>query len=187
MHKSLLELGNRTLCKTRLFSGSELNAEKDVLTMKAEIRPMEAMKLVGCCEKIDLANQEFSGIGRAWERLFSSLDAVENQVANDQFWAITNGLFQADNSYTAARLVTEVSNVPDEFQSQQLPARQYAIFEHRGNPMAMGETIHKALQWIEESDEYQLDGNYNLEMYDSRCNPEQPDNYIVEIYFPVSG
>lgn len=154
--------------------------------MKPEIKQLEAMTLVGCSEKIDLANQEFSGIGRAWERLFSTLESIENQLDSDQFWAITNGLFQADNRYTAARLVTQIDGELGECQSQQLPARQYAVFEHRGNPMAMGETIYNALHWIEESDSYQLDGNFNLEMYDSRCNPEQPDNYIVEIYFPVS-
>lgn len=151
--------------------------------MSPEIKNIEAMKLVGCSEKINLSEKEFSGIGKAWERFFLSMDKIPNTVQNDKFWGITTGLYQAESSYIASKLVTEIRE-QNEFTSFDIPSQQFAIFKHKGNPMKMGGTVENALKWLTQS-EFELNGNFNLEMYDSRCNPEDPDGYIVDLLFPV--
>ncbi|SHO56873.1 GyrI-like domain-containing protein [Vibrio quintilis] len=154
--------------------------------MEPEIKTFENIKLVGCREEIDLMNGEFSGIGKAWERLFPAAESIQNIVQDDQFWGITTGINEAENAYTAAKQVSEISEANAELASFDIPAQQFAVFVHRGNPMAMGQTIQSAFQWLAQSD-YQLSDSFNLEMYDSRCDPENPDGYIIDLLFPVQA
>lgn len=153
--------------------------------MNPEISLLAPMNIIGCKEKFSPSKGDFSGIQKAWERLFALPKGyIHNEIKNDQFWAVTSHIGEETLSYTAGGLVSSLEHLPKDMRSFYTPEQLFAIFEHYGNPQTMGETIHKAFEWIAQS-EYESDGNYNLEMYDSRCNPEDPDSYTVSLYFPI--
>ena len=153
--------------------------------MKPHFIKLSAMKFVGIKECFDPRNSDFPGIRKAWERYFQvEPGSIKFGIKNDQFWGITSDIDKIPHSYIAGGLVSEFDDEDPGFDTFETKEQDFLMFEHNGHVQAMGETIRKALQWIRQS-EYELDGNYNLEMYDSRCDPEDPNSYIVELYFPV--
>jgi predicted transcriptional regulator YdeE len=92
--------------------------------------------------------------------------------------------FVTINKIYEVKLVSKFDKQLSELSTFETEEQDFVMFEHHGNPEKIGETIQEAFQWIQQS-KYELNGNFNLEMYDSRCNPEKRENYIVELYFPV--
>lgn len=153
--------------------------------MKPKFVKLPKMKIVGCKEFFDPQKGDFSGIGKAWDRLFELENgSIKHEVKNDQFWGVTSDIDRTPHSYIAGGLVSKFDNELSELSAFETGDQDFVMFEHHGSPELMGETIQKAFQWIQQS-KHELNGNFNLEMYDSRCNPEKPENYIVELYFPV--
>lgn len=153
--------------------------------MEPQIKKLPAMKLVGCEESFSPAKGDFAGIKTAWDTLFSLPSGyIKDEIGNDQFWAVTDAITEETLSYIAGGLVTSFDKVQADLSTFETGEQLFAIFEHHGNPNIMGDTIQKAFEWIAQSS-YESAGCYNLEMYDSRCNPEDPDSYIVELYFPI--
>ena len=153
--------------------------------MNPQFLKLPKMKFVGCKEFFDPQKGDFSGIMKAWERLFQQENgSIKHEVKNDQFWGVTSDIEKTLHSYIAGGLVSKFDKELSGLSTFETEEQDFVMFEHHGSPEKMGETIQKAFQWIQQS-KYELNGNFNLEMYDSRCNPENRENYIVELYFPV--
>ena len=153
--------------------------------MEAKIITIDAVKIMGCKGEFTPAKGDFTGIDRAWESFFL-LDSGEviNRMQSNQFWGVTYNTNKSIYSYIAGVLVSSVVSTSDKTASFETKKQKYALFEHHGHPQKMGDTIRRSIQWIENS-KHELSDSFNLEMYDERCNPDQLNSYIVELYFPV--
>lgn len=156
--------------------------------MEPQFIALQPMKFVGCQESFELSTHDFSGVEKAWQRLFSlKPGSIDNEVDNDQFWGITTDLEKPALTYIAGGLVSAFSDQNQELAAFETPPEQcFAKFEHHGHLMKLGETIHGAFQWLQQKG-CRVQGNYILEMYDSRCDPAHPEAYIVDLYIPVQN
>lgn len=75
--------------------------------------------------------------------------------------------------------------VREGFVSHEISACKYAVFTHKGSVMDMGETYDYAYKtWIPKS-EYEVRFHEDLELYDGRFDPDDPENSEMFIYIPI--
>lgn len=81
--------------------------------------------------------------------------------------------------YYAAREVTCVGAVPRAMQATEVPGGRYAVFNHRGPPRAVDQTVdYVYTAWLARSD-YRHTYGPDLEIYDERWQPGSPDSEMA--------
>ncbi|OKL45679.1 GyrI-like domain-containing protein [Pseudovibrio exalbescens] len=154
-----------------------------------EFKTVRALSLVGCAEPIKLSEGDVEGVGRAWQRLFAEPCLNEaSRLEPSVFWGATYGFDQDQQTFFAGQEGTGRSDgqeANDRLARLETTERLYAVFEHRGHPHQLGRTHGQAYDWIVASDGYTFDAPFTLERYDERCNPEDPEGYVIDLYYPV--
>ncbi len=87
-------------------------------------------------------------------------------------------------SYLAGVEVSNADDIPAGMEAISIPARTYAVFEHRGPLDGLRATYGKIFsEWLPAS-AYVTVGDKDFELYDWRFHWGQPDS-ILEIWVPV--
>ncbi len=90
-----------------------------------------------------------------------------------------------DFDYYIADNYNPVSEIPDDCVTKVIPAGTWAVFGCTGALPTSLQTVNTKIwsEWLPTTKEYQLAGNYNIEMY--TMPTEDPDSYYCEIWIPV--
>ena len=83
--------------------------------------------------------------------------------------------------------VKEKESTPEGMTAIEVPAKEYAVFTHKGAVNEIGKTYDYIYgTWLPESG-YEADGSHDFEYYDERFNNENPmdPQSEVDLYIPV--
>ena len=89
--------------------------------------------------------------------------------------------------YMACVEVKEQEDIPKDMTAVKVPAKQYAVFTHKGAVNEIGRTYDYIYgTWLPESG-YEADGCHDFEYYDERFNSQNPmdPQSEVDVYVPV--
>ena len=130
-------------------------------------------------------NESRVSIPLQWQRFGAFLGRVPGQVGQASYGVCWSGDGQCDVEYLTGVEVKEAVGLPSEFQQVRLPARRYAIFEHREHISTIGATLDAIWsQWRPSSGD-QCDAKSPwFERYDERFNP-QTGAGVTEIWIPL--
>jgi len=88
-------------------------------------------------------------------------------------------------SYMAGIASTDELKVPEDMISHQITGCKYAVFTSKTTPEALCQTYrYIGLDWIKEVD-YEFLPHEELELYDDRFKPHDPDNSFMDILVPI--
>lgn len=87
--------------------------------------------------------------------------------------------------YMAAVIVEEDVEIPEGLIEHTIPASKYAIFTHKGSFEKLHETYKFiSVDWIQQVD-YEFYLHEEIEWYDDRFKPEDPENSEYDILVPI--
>ncbi len=87
-------------------------------------------------------------------------------------------------TYMAGRIVNQANDIPQGMTVREVPASDYAVFEHKGSLETLQKTYDYIFrEWLPAS-EYEMVPQDDFEWYDYRFKFGQPDS-ILEIWIPV--
>ncbi len=160
------------------------------ITMQPKIITMGPVSVVGCEEEI--VSQEDSPIGNnipeVWGKLNEYIDKIENKVAGRSFgiWRVKGGdLNSGVFTYTAAKEVEHLDEVPDGLIGFTLPQRGYAVFTHKGAVWDLAKTSKYIwTTWFPRSG-YEYDGSPDFEYYDYTRFNEKELSGEIDLYIAV--
>ncbi|MCY4625053.1 MAG: GyrI-like domain-containing protein [Chloroflexi bacterium] len=159
-----------------------------------EIRQLDAFTVVGLDAAffgIESAKaNNFEVIPPLWDRFHTRCDEVPNRADASMYGVIVppagGGNGKTDEiRYVAGVAVSEVGSLPDGMVRYDLPACDYAVFEHRGPIGNLGMTLDYAFRnWLPNSG-YRWSG-IELERYDHRYSSDTSDLSIMEFWVGIA-
>ncbi|MDD2331234.1 MAG: AraC family transcriptional regulator [Candidatus Cloacimonetes bacterium] len=129
-------------------------------------------------------------IPQLWEKFNPNASLIPNAVS-----MCCLGICYSDSSvtpsnntpfyYLACREVSSITEIPEGMMSKELPAAEYAVFEHIGSLDTLDKT-YKAIydEWLADSG-FKQTKDYDFELYDCRFSFGDPKS-IMEIWIPIS-
>jgi predicted transcriptional regulator YdeE/DNA-binding transcriptional MerR regulator len=129
-------------------------------------------------------NQEIAAM---WQHDFNPrIGEIKSVSPNAYGVCITpEGLPEGEFQYIAGMEVASEGDVPAGMVLTEVPAGQYAVFEHHGALEKLGETYEYIYQsWLPSSD-YKAASPLDYEMYDEKFNDFREDS-ILYLYLPIT-
>lgn len=137
---------------------------------------------------IKIGRKEKGKIGPLFSDFAARSKEVSNRI-NNNFVGISiypeNFTGFEKIEYLVGFQVSEHAGIPEGMISRVFPARQYAVATHKGSTKKVFDTYgYFHSKWLPSAG-YQYDGQYDIQIYDSRfLGTDHPDSEL-DIYFPV--
>lgn len=121
-----------------------------------------------------------------WAQFVSKQNEIPDQVGSASYGLCLNLGNGNQSEYLSGVEVSDLENLPGEFNHSQLPSHTYAVFEHEGHVSTIRQTIDACNKWIEKSD-YELKRNatFFFERYGKNFNKKTGVGDI-EIWLPIN-
>lgn len=154
------------------------------IIMTPRIEHKEAFTVVGLAGQFTMENNT---IAQLWDQF--NPRAMEIQDA--QYDCCLGLCYYEPNyekgkpfTYMAGRIVSKVDGIPQGMTVREVPACDYAVFEHKGSLETLQKTYDYIFrEWLPAS-EYEMAPQDDFEWYDYRFKFGQPDS-ILEIWIPI--
>jgi AraC family transcriptional regulator len=145
----------------------------------------ETMLLGGIRKHYTFENR--GNIPELWARFAPHIDVISGQAIPVTYGVIISTRDGNGFDYLAAVEVTDLSRLPADAATLNLPAQRYAVFAHEGHISTLCETIDRVFhQWLPLSG-HAVTGNPDyFERYGEAFNPETGSG-DVEIWVPVKA
>ncbi len=126
------------------------------------------------------ADNSYVEVPKFWEELMQSEDNVVVGM-----YGICLGIYGDRLDYMIADNYIPWNDIPEGYETRVIPAGTWAVFPCRGPLPKSIQDLNTQIwsEWLPNSKEFKLAGNYNIEMY-SPCSGD-PDNFYSEIWIPV--
>ena len=137
--------------------------------MNYRIEKKAAFTIVGMCRKFNVATS-YAEIPKFWDEYFQN---GGNQVMMGMFGVCIDG--DGENfDYLIADLYSPWNKIPDGCTTRSIPEATWAVFPYHGQcPDSLQEVNTWAWnQWLPNSKEYELAGNFSIEYYISDLEGE---------------
>lgn len=129
-------------------------------------------------------------IPKLWDDFGKRMEEIKNASGNRACFGIC--FYEAGDapggqyfSYLASLEVTDASQLPEGMVAREIPAAEYAVFEHRGSLETLQQTYRFIYSdWLVNSG-YKMVGSQDFELYDQRFKFGQPDS-VMEIWIPIA-
>ena len=165
-----------------------LNNLKGGTTMKPHFEKRGKFTIVGISGHF--SKETTSEIPKLWCGFIGRLKEINGAIPKvsygycDQTEEVPEG---KEFRYMAAVEVKDNETVPKGMVAVEIPAKEYAVFTHKGPIDEIGKTYDYIYgTWLPESD-FEADGCHDFEYYDERFNDQNPmdKDSEVDIYVPV--
>ncbi len=158
------------------------------LTLEPKIISKEAFTLAG----IDgITSKNNIRIGEIWQRFFAVLPGIPGQKYPGTMYGVgeysnpaefTN---DTDFTYFTGVEIEPGTELPEGLKPRNIPERRWAVFTHKGGVDTIPATFDYIYgPWIARTKEIILETD-DMEYYDSRFNPNDPESSEMDIYIPV--
>lgn len=165
---------------------------KGEMKMDWKIKDMPEISVIGIKRKI-VTRESKEQIAALWDEFLSHMNKNEN-LRNLQTVGICfpepKYLEQQPEPedkwfYMAAVIADENIAIPQGLTEHKIPAAQYAVFTHKGSFEKLHETYKFiSVDWIQQVD-YEFYLHEEIEWYDDRFKPEDPENSEYDILVPI--
>ncbi len=157
---------------------------------RPQIRKLAALKLAGLHLVLDGPAggpmERFRGIPDLWRGLMTRVHEIPGRLGGERYALIENDLFPTAEApvYRALVAVESFEGLPDWVVDRvEIPAGDYACFEHRGSPREVGRTIYAVkAAWSGEIPDL-FARNREIIVYPGTHDPSDP-NGTLEIRLP---
>ena len=153
--------------------------------MNPRILQIEEKKLAGKNMVMSLVENK---TGELWKSFMQLRKKVKNNIGNDLYSLQVYDPLYFENFNPAATFekwatieVSNLDNLPENFETFVLPAGLYAVFQHRGMSTDIFKTIFT--EWLPNS-EFLLDTRPHFEILGEKYKNGDPDSE-EEIWFPI--
>ena len=125
-------------------------------------------------------------IPAAWQEFFKKAQGTD-LLAHKKFYGATipSMAFDAPMEYFAGALVDSNTEIPEGFESVDLPAGEYLAITHKGSIMNIASTYQLAYMQQLPASGKEMRQAPHLEVYDPQLNP-MSDDYEMVIGIPIS-
>jgi AraC family transcriptional regulator len=126
------------------------------------------------------------GIPAQWQRFTPYIGNIRTQVGNVAYGVCINADDAGNFEYLCGVEVSSFDGVPDELSRVRIPARRYAVFEHRDHVSTIRGSFNAIwAKWLPESG-FEIAEAPDFERYDERFDP-RTGNGGVEIWIPLKN
>jgi predicted transcriptional regulator YdeE/DNA-binding transcriptional MerR regulator len=160
------------------------HSKQEDIPMKPNFVSKEAFKVVGISYVGKNENQE---IPKLWEEFNPRMKELKNAeyCCYGACFGDVEGAADDEFEYIACVAVESTPDIPEGMVMREIPAHKYAVFTHHGSL----ETLHDTYEyiyntWLPQSG-YELDGKFDMEMYDDDFNMDDWDNSKFYIYVAI--
>lgn len=140
--------------------------------------------IAGLCDRYRFASS--NGIQGQWLRFGASMSSISGRIGSATYGVILPVPGFADGfDYLAGVEVPGTENLPHELSHEQVPAGQYAVFEHRGHVSdikAAWDTVWT--RWLPQSGLEVVDTPILFEEYGADFDPQKAEG-VVGLWVPV--
>ena len=165
---------------------------KGEMKMDCKIKDMDDIRVVGIKRKI-VTRESKQQIAALWDDFLSHKNKNENlRTAQTVGICFPEPKYleqqpEPDDTwfYMAAVIMKDDVDIPDGLIEHTIPASKYAIFTHKGSFEKLHETYKFiSVDWIQQVD-YEFYLHEEIEWYDERFKPENPENSEYDILVPI--
>ena len=163
------------------------------IIIEPEIVQKEAFTLVGLeasfIGALSPDADNFEVIPALWHRFINRIEEIRNR-SDDACYGLIITRPESERShpdellYVAGAAVSDVSSLPEDMVSHEVPASTFAVFTHRGPIANLTETMRYAMEeWLPNSGY-----SWNLlevELYDRRFSVESPQDSEMETWLGI--
>lgn len=146
----------------------------------------KALLLAGLAEHY--TGETMAGIPGLWQRFAPYLGSIPGGVGKDAYGVVISAPEGSEGfEYMAGVEVADISQVPKEFRTLRIPARRYAVFQHRGHVSDIRKTMHAIWnKWLPQSG-HEAAGNPDFfEKYGEAFDPRTGLGGL-EVWLPVKA
>lgn len=171
--------GAITIHKTKAKKGENM--------IKHKLLHKPAFTLIGMSIQTTMKNNRIS-------MLWTEFTKYCDKIPNNKTPGVAIGVCMSDPgvemtedtpfTYLAGVEVSSTESIPENMIAKEVPAAEYAIFEHVGALDTLGNTYGSIYGECLPASGYIQDGDYDMEVYDHRFNFGAADS-IMEIWIPV--
>jgi len=180
-----------TLCVLLLVLISGCARQKTIITKESTLEPryqkLAAFYVIGLEEEDAMEGGKMMEL---WGAYFENKDNIPNPIS-DTAYGITyfgknyNPQTMKGYKYFVGRQVKDLDNVPQNLLGHEVPAANYAVFEHKGKIETIGNTYAYIFgEWLKQSGKKPAMQDV-FELYDERFIHDS-DNSVLEIWVPIA-
>lgn len=141
-----------------------------------------AMLIAGLRKRYDC--DDMKGIPGQWQRFGPRIGKIKGRIGRETFGVISSSGGNTIDYLTGIR-VTDVSELPPDFDHIELPPRRYAVFSHDGHVSAIWQTIHDIWNLLPQSAHEAAAASF-LERYGAGFDPRTGLGDI-EVWIPIKA
>jgi len=133
--------------------------------------------------------EERGGIPAQWQRFNPHIGHVEGEIAGSAYGVCMRVADDREGfDYICGVQVKSLDDLPEDLSGLRIPARRYAVFEHRDHISSIGSTCAAIFgDWLPSSELKTADGPLMMiEHYDRRFDPQSGEGGM-EIWVPLKG
>jgi AraC family transcriptional regulator len=159
------------------------STQEDTL-MEPKFVTKEAFKVVGMSYIGKNENQEIPQLWEVFNIRMKEVKSAEPCCYGTCFGDV-EGAAEDEFEYVACVAVEGTPDIPEGMVMREIPAHKYAVFTHHGSLKTLHDTYQYIYNtWLPQSG-YELDGKFDMEMYDDDFNMDVWDNSKFYIYVAV--
>ena len=146
------------------------------------------LRIAGLAEAYSTKDMDRVGaqIPAQWQRLAPRLGRIPGQVGTVTYGVCFGMSRDGGFRYLSGVEIGDLEPLPDDLAHIELPAHDYAVFEHVGPVPEIRRTIDAAWRaWLPRSGR-EIADNFHLERYGEKFDPARGEGDI-EIWLPIKG
>ena len=181
------EMKNHFNCRQSI-SLDTLKHMSQGVSMKPVITTVEPFIAVGLEAK---CTQNNNGVAALWGKLVPRLGEIKNRKDNALSFGVCQYVdvseFSGDTEFNefVCSPVTSTKSIPEGMKSHKVDGGKFAVFTHKGSVEKLGDTYDYIYgSWMTKT-ELEIDERDDMEMYDHRFNPIEPEKSEMFIYIPI--
>lgn len=161
-----------------------MNTKSSDAAMQPRIETAPALTIVGLRRRHAMAGA--AAISQQWVRFAQHIGSIDGEKPGVTFGVCTNYDDDGGYAYLAGVAVDHVTDLPEGFATQHIPARRYAVFTHAGHVATIAATFKHAWGvWLPASGESAADAPM-FERYDHRFDPMTGAGEM-EVWLPLES
>jgi len=163
-----------------------MNIEPSRVLAPPRFEDGKTMLIAGLSRRYSYKDMEeaFTGIPAQWQRIAPQLDRIPGRIGNISYGVCCNIIPGDGFRYLCGAEVADKFVLPNGFDTERLPAKRYAVFNHADHISQIRNTIDAIWnKWLPQS-EYEPAGDFFIEHYGKSFDP-QTGMGGVDILVPV--
>lgn len=127
-------------------------------------------------------------IGLLWDKFVPRIDEAQNRINKDETYGVCYDMDADGNIYYIAGVaVSDFDNLPEGFDTVEIPDNKYAVFTHKGLIRDFPQTVAYVYgKWVKDPANKKKFEAPDFEVYDERFKDGDADDSECDLYVAVN-